>query len=67
MRKSKVSVEKYNIMHADLIKIMSLQPNQQITDISVCGKTSTNPWSLVITVETTDSTNIEVPSYTSEK
>jgi hypothetical protein len=67
MRKSKVSVEKYHIMHADLIKIMSLQPNQQITDISVGGKTSTNPWSLVIVVETTDSTNIEVPSYTSEK
>ena len=65
MRKSKVSVERYDVSNADIVKILALDGNQKVTDITVSGaRTGTSPWSITFTVETTDSVTVDVPTYT---
>lgn len=69
MRKSKVSVERYDLSLADLVKVLSLGENQRVTDICVGGAAmdrhgkNLTPWTIQFIVETTESTTLEVPIF----
>lgn len=63
MKKSKIQKEVYNVSHADLIQILGLNHSvQKITDISA-SHSATRNWDLTISVETTETTELEVPSH----
>lgn len=64
MKKSKVETERYSLNHNDLVTLLGLDNNQKITDIQIGARTSTAPWSLLVNVETTHTTEVPVPTFT---